>query len=223
MGTVIYLASVAPLADGALAARLMRRLLPERREKTARLRDAGARRLSLGVGLLLSRALADAGHGASPLCVSAQGKPCFPALPDFHFSLSHSGEMAMCAASDRPLGCDLERGQRYDPRIAARFFHPDEAAWLRALPEERQPDGFLRLWTLKESYMKATGLGFALPMDGFAVSAGEPPLLTRAADTRPWRLRAFREGAYFCALCAEDADGPCPVVRVDFEKLGESE
>jgi 4'-phosphopantetheinyl transferase len=39
---------------------------------------------------------------------------------------------------------------------------------LRALPAEEQHRGFLAHWTLKESYVKARGLGLALPLDQFS-------------------------------------------------------
>lgn len=218
--TTLYLASVRPLEDGALARRLTPLLPAGRREKAARFRDGAARRLSLGAGLLLALALKAEGLPVSDTRETALGKPWLPAQPDFHFSLSHSGEMALCAVSERELGCDIERLRRYDPAIARRFFHPEERAWLFSLPEAEQPDAFLRLWTLKESYLKATGQGLSLPLDAFAVSAGEPPALILAADARPWRLRSLREGDYRLALCAEDADGDVPLRRVDFAEVG---
>ena len=60
------------------------------------------------------------------------GKPFFPQGPGLHFSLTHSGEWWLCAFSDRPLGLDLQIHRSYaDPaRLARRFFHPREDAWL---------------------------------------------------------------------------------------------
>ena len=151
--------------------------------------------------------------------VAEYGKPYFPALPDFHFSLSHSGERVLCVVSPRPVGCDVEEPQRSHEKIAERFFHPSEKAWLRAQPEEERADAFLRLWTCKESFIKALGLGLNLPLDSFAVLPGDPIRLEQTADARPWRLRSFRDGGYVCALCAlEDAE-EAPVCRVDFSAL----
>ncbi len=214
MRTRIYLAACTPLADEARFARLEKTLPEARREKLSRLRAEGARRLSLGAGLLLVRALRDEGLRPADYRTDGYGKPCFPSLPDFHFSLSHSGEMAMCAVSSRPLGCDIEGPRAVREELAERFFHPLERAALAALPAPAREEAFFRLWTRKESYMKAVGLGFSLPLDSFALTPDGARALLADRQAEPWRFLSFREGAYFCALCAEDADGEIPVVRV---------
>ena len=61
MRTKLYLASVAKLRDEALFCGLLPTVAAARREKIARCRDAGQKRLLLGAGLLLNRALAAEG------------------------------------------------------------------------------------------------------------------------------------------------------------------
>lgn len=85
------------------------------------------------------------------------------------FSLAHtSGLVAVAVARDRAVGVDAEdSGRRVDRAVVARrFFAPFEAASLEALPtEELQRERFFALWTLKEAYLKARGLGLSLPLD----------------------------------------------------------
>ncbi len=219
MRTKLYLASTEALRDEARFARLLETVPDQRREKVLAFRLDSARRLSLGVGLLLNAALAAEGLKADEIRVTEYGKPFFPALQDFHFSLSHSGERVLCAVSGKPVGCDIEAPGRYDPKIARRFFHPSESAWLFSLPEEEQPAAFLRLWTCKESYVKALGLGLNQPLDSFAVRPGEPTGPVQTADERPWRLRDFMEGDYACALCGLAGVEDAPVQRVDFSEV----
>ena len=219
MRTKLYLASTETLMDGARFERLLETVPESRREKALALRIDSARRLSLGAGLLLKFALAAGGLEAGEIRVTEFGKPYLPALPDFHFSLSHSGERVLCAVSNKPVGCDVEAPGRYDPNIAKRFFHPAESAWLLALPAEEQPAAFLRLWTCKESFVKALGLGLQQALDSFAVSPGEPIGLTQTADERPWRLRGFTDGDYACALCGLEGVEDAPIERVDFSLL----
>ena len=215
MMTKLYFARTEALEDPGRFARLLAGLSGARREKAERVRGEGAKRLSLGAGLLLERALAAEGLSAGDYALTELGKPYIPSLPGFHFSLSHSGSAVLCAVSDRPLGCDLERPRRFDPALVRRFFHPEEAEYLFSLPEQARPEAFFRFWTLKESYMKARGLGFALPMNEFAVSPGDE-ISVSPADAVPWHFLSFREGEYLCALCAEDADDGVALTRVDF-------
>ena len=92
-----------------------------------------------------------------------------------HFSLSHAGSWALCAVSDRPAGCDVERLGRGDPRIPGRFFHPEERAALEAAGDPAKWDRlFGRIWTRKESYLKATGEGISAPLSGFSVLVDPP-------------------------------------------------
>ena len=217
MRTKLYLASTGALEDEARFARLLETVPAVRRKKVLAYRTAAARRLSLGAGLLLNAALAAEGLKAGEICVSEYGKPYFPGLPDFHFSLSHSGERVLCAVSPQPVGCDIEKPRGYDPHLAQRFFHPDESAWLLSLPAEEQPAAFFRLWTCKESFIKALGLGLSLPLDSFAVRLIEPIGLAQTADERPWRLRGFTDGDYACALCGLEGveDAPFTYVALD--------
>ena len=121
---------------------------------------------------------------ASPsVTVDEGGKPRLADRPDIHFSLSHSGSVAVCALSfpgkaeredayvisdspDAPaVGADVERID--DPadiprlrRLAERFFPPQEAERLRDVPDSLYPAAFAGTWTALESFVKRTGEGF---------------------------------------------------------------
>ena len=217
--TRLYLASADALKDTARFARLLKTVPDTRREKVLSYKNAEAARLSLAAGLLLEAALRDFGLEAGEMRTGEHGKPWLPALPGFHFSLSHSGAMAMCAVSSAPVGCDIERETENTQRIAGRFFHPAEKAWLLSLPEEERQAAFFRIWTGKESFMKATGLGFSLPLDAFAVLPGEEPALRQTVDPRPWRLWSYAAGEYACALCALEEPEDAPPRTVALEQL----
>ena len=205
--TRLVLASVAPLSDPALFARGLSQVSAQRREKIARFRAEGAGRLSLGAALLLNRVLAEAGlPPAGAFAFGPEGKPWLPDRPGLHFSLSHSGELVLCALSDAELGCDVETPRRVNAALVRRFFHPDEQRWLFSLPQGEQDAAFLRLWTLKESYVKAIGLGLSLPLDAFCVlPEGEGYALTQRTDPRPWQLGSFQTEDCVCSFCALEA------------------
>jgi 4'-phosphopantetheinyl transferase len=87
------------------------------------------------------------------------------------FNLSHTEGLVVClVARRREVGVDVENRMRSGELldVADRFFSPSEVAALRALPREEQLDRFFFYWTLKESYIKARGMGLAIPLSQFS-------------------------------------------------------
>ena len=72
-------------------------------------------------------------------------------------SVSARGELAALALSPHPVGVDIEPLDPGDIPWAA--FAREEAADLRVLPATERLAGSLRLWTLKEAFLKARGSG----------------------------------------------------------------
>lgn len=103
---------------------------------------------------------------------------------ELRFSLTHCRGLVACAvARGGPVGVDAEAlDRRLDvAAIADTVFTPAERAWLDAAPGGQRAEAFFALWTLKEAYVKARGLGLSLPLTAFSVRA-EPPGITPAAD-----------------------------------------
>lgn len=81
-----------------------------------------------------------------------------------HLSLSHSGDRLLLAWSPQPIGVDLEWAQRPLPAAAAlarRFYPPQEAARLLALPAAAQARALLESWVRKEAAIKWSRSGLA--------------------------------------------------------------
>jgi 4'-phosphopantetheinyl transferase len=57
-------------------------------------------------------------------------------------------------------------------KLCPRCFLPLEQAQLEALPDAEKRDRALSLWTLKESYIKARGMGLLIPLDKFSFVFG---------------------------------------------------
>ncbi|MBR4483004.1 MAG: hypothetical protein IKS58_03395, partial [Paludibacteraceae bacterium] len=94
-----------------------------RRRRIDSMKHESGKALSLGVGVLLHKALSEMGiEEPDEVSMNEFEKPFYKEHPEIHFSLSHSGTMAMCAISDRPIGCDVEHQRHRDFDIAKRFF-----------------------------------------------------------------------------------------------------
>jgi 4'-phosphopantetheinyl transferase len=87
------------------------------------------------------------------------------------------------------VSSDVESLGRPAPiEVAERFFAPAEVRALHSLPSDERTQRFFDYWTLKESYIKARGLGLAIPLDrfGFALEPSRRPRLEvdgRVADS----------------------------------------
>ena len=107
------------------------------------------------------------------------GKPFIihPSLSaPLYFNLSHTDELIVLAVSrENTLGVDVEYRQRKNTSlsIADSFFSKKECEDLFARPEAEQRDYFLSLWTLKEAYIKARGMGLSIPLNQFSFSFPE--------------------------------------------------
>lgn len=120
----------------------------------------------------------------------SHGKPfiSFPKIDiPLCFNLSNTAGLVACiVALDRELGIDVEELERAARAldVADRFFSPAEARALRALPEKDRPFRFSTYWTLKESYIKARGMGLAIPLDQFSFQLEEGRAPTIEIDPR---------------------------------------
>jgi 4'-phosphopantetheinyl transferase len=177
---------------------------PERRERFLARRWMARSLLAAATGkepgeLVLERRCERCGelHPANPL--PGEGER------EVWWSASSSGDLAAVAIAPSRVGLDLERrGERpRRERIAGRFFNPEEAREAAASPAR-----FLELWTLKEAYLKALGLGLpgglrsldcaglAPAEDGWSASDAHPGWRFRNLDLDPVLVTALAiEGA----------------------------
>jgi len=102
-----------------------------------------------------------------------QGKPEIdPALGTrLRFNMSHtSGLVAAAVCLDHDVGVDVEACDSSGAamEVVDRCLAPSEVARLNEVPVAERLATFLRYWTLKEAYLKATGTGLDRPLDSFA-------------------------------------------------------
>ena len=166
----VYLTDIHEMPDPLDAPALIRPLTEERRDRILRCRRAETRRLGCAAGLLLAAVLPAYGLNPASLLKGPQGRPLSPGTTDFN--LSHSGEGAILAVSDHPVGCDLERLRIPPASFARRFFSDEEQRWICGQSGMRQAEAFFRIWTARESYLKLTGEGLTVPLHAFSAVPG---------------------------------------------------
>lgn len=162
-----------------------------RRAAVDRLHSPVAQRASLGAELLLWRAANVLGLPKAPLVLDTNGKPHVKGDP-FFFNLSHSGSVAVCAVSDTEVGCDVEHPRDALLKVTERVCGNAEKAFLTSLPPHERLDAALRLWTLKESAVKACGKGLSVGMERFCFSlTNNGATLVTAPVDASWQFREF--------------------------------
>lgn len=135
-----------------------------------------------------------------------------PDASDLRFSLSHTDGLTLLGVTrGSAIGVDVERyGSTPLTRdMADHFFARSEAAWIRALSDKNWPMALLELWTLKEAFLKARGIGLAVSLDSFSfalkgkrIDAEFAPGLE--ARPRRWRFATFRlSPTHYAAVCSE--------------------
>jgi 4'-phosphopantetheinyl transferase len=99
------------------------------------------------------------------------GKPAAEEMP-FNFNLSHSGDIAMYAISQRVrIGIDVElvRPLGEMDSIAERVFTRREMRALATIGADEKAARFFQLWTRKESVLKGIGLGLGAALQAIDV------------------------------------------------------
>jgi 4'-phosphopantetheinyl transferase len=128
--------------------------------------------------------------------------------PVVHFNLSHSGDTALVAVSrSQQVGVDVEHVRPVPGLLPLvnRFFSERER---QAIFDDEEPvEAFFYHWTLKEAWLKASGLGLSGPLRDVEVwhdPAGRP-LMRRPAgpsDLVLWQLHSWRPAPDFVAALA---------------------
>lgn len=115
------------------------------------------------------------------------------------FNISHSGEYVLAAFSDKEVGADIERITDFDAREISHYFHPEEQAYIENSTDTK--GSFFKLWTRKEAYLKATGIGI---LEGLH---HENCLPDHLEDKGGWYLHSFSFlPAYQVSLCTHIPD-----------------
>ena len=202
--TRLYALNLQPLQKGGWR-KWLQVLPPERQARALGCRFDADRARVVGAGWLLRQALLDWGvpEEAQRFGTGPMGKPHLEGDGP-HFNLSHSGQWAVCAISDQPVGVDVEL-PHCSMDVARRHFSPEELEGVEALPPMAQRDVLNRLWTAKEAFVKALGTGITQELDSFLVRLSDQgAALEQSLSPIPFRLHEYVPDAHRICLCTPD-------------------
>ena len=148
---------------------------------------------------------------------NAYGKPRTAPACGLAFNLSNSPRLVVClVAREAAVGVDTEPFERAAEiaELAPEVFSPLELAEFKLLDGRARLERALSLWTLKESYIKARGMGLALPLDRFSFLFGggasarleiDPSL---GDDPRRWQFGLLDHAGHRIAYMIEGRKAP---------------
>jgi 4'-phosphopantetheinyl transferase len=148
---------------------------------------------------------------------NVHGRPAADPACGLLFNLSNSPGLVVCLISrGGEVGVDAEPYDRAEKvvEVAAEVFSPLELAQLQTLRSSERLDRAMSLWTLKEAYIKARGMGLALPLKKFSFLFGgadaprlelDPELDDEAGR---WRFCLLEHAGHRIALMAEQVTEP---------------
>lgn len=208
------------LKDPVLFERAMDLVGEARRSHVEKLRKNDSKNLSLAAGLLLRYAFFMVRNPKlyDQIQVSPGGKPFLP-NQEYYFSLSHSGQYAICCFSDSPVGCDIEKIREYLPRFTKKIFTADEEATYHSLLDVEKGMFFYQLWTCKESVTKWMGKGILHPFHFFSVMDGKKVKMSIPMEEINLYLKSYFFENYALSLCSERDEFPREIKRLTSEIL----
>jgi 4'-phosphopantetheinyl transferase len=219
-------------ADDGRAARALALLDADERARIGRFRRRADARRYLFAHALARTTLSQYAPDVPPerwrFRIGAHGRPeVADATAALRFNITHTAGLVACVVTHgRDVGVDVEH--LYPPRwgdeacleIAAAYFAPAEVAALAAAPPDQRRGLFFEIWTLKEAYAKARGLGLALPLASYSFDQRSPEVRIRCAldvdhDPDGWRFERSRPTPrHALAVAARCAPGEAMAVRI---------
>ena len=136
-------------------------ILPQiKKEEVIKIKHELTKKETVLAWALLRFALNKAGKSDfSALAYSEKGKPFFK-NENLFFNLSHSkGKFCVAISDFGEIGIDVQKRSKFSVNMIKRVFAENERRLSENLPDK---DAFFsRLWAIKESFLKNTGIGIA--------------------------------------------------------------
>lgn len=192
-------------------------LTEERIARIERFRHEGDKQRGFGAGLLLEYGLRLYGYTQRQISMERNeaGKYRILGIEGLCFNLSHSGDYVAAVFDESEVGIDIERQREAKLQVARRFFTEEEYRDIRQQnSRELQEKMFTRIWTRKESYVKAIGLGLKKDLRSFDTRSDE--LKEMGGDFPKYYFRTYEgKDSYTISVCAKTQNFPDKIEYID--------
>ncbi|MFP7288221.1 4'-phosphopantetheinyl transferase superfamily protein [Shouchella clausii] len=151
------------------------------------------------------------------------GKPYLENNPDFHFNISHSQNQIVCVAGTNRVGIDVQHMKPISKclNLSKKFFTHQEYCYLiNVVSYHKRIENFYEIWTLKESFIKAVGKGFHIPLNTFNVIHEDKLASFIYFEESNYYFKQYDTiETYKLSVCSASPDFASDVIHVKPEKL----
>ena len=179
--------------------KLSERITPLRRARMNAMMFEDDRLRCLGAGLLLTDIIFNGDINSVKVKTGIHGKPYIEGK--LNFNLSHSGDYVIMLVDNEPVGCDVQKmiKNRDFKSIMNYLFHSKEISYVEN--SNNETDAFYRVWCLRESVLKASGMGLNLENNGFYFTFGRKIRLNKFQQPEFCFFHEILHDDYRVALC----------------------
>lgn len=151
---------------------------------------------------------------------NCNGKPYLKNFKNFKYNISHSYEIITCVVGEHDIGVDVEYIRNTNLLVAKRFFTKEEYKYIQYFEFSKRIDIFFRIWTLKESFLKAIGTGLKLPLDSFNLIKDNNIIDKIIYKDVNYYFKEFLwRDIYRVTVCSNSLDLPNYIKEIDCNKL----
>ncbi len=172
------------------------RMDSEKKASVMKMQSEQKRKLRIAADMLCRKGISEfCGIPENEIIIerSPLGKPYAKGLP-VHFSISHSGNYAVCSVSDTEIGIDIEKIRTVHPRAHEKFCTENEARYING-----EENGFFKLWTLKEAYFKCIGTGLGADIKDVSFEIDKSKIV---CSEKGFEFSFFTvDENYICSVC----------------------
>lgn len=152
--------------------------------------------------------------------ITKYNKPYQETIKNFYFNISHSGGWVVCAFDRQPIGIDIEKIKIIDYTNIGKLFHTKEYETLMC--SSHPVNLFFKIWTQKESYIKANGKGLLIPLESFIVNCKDSNIFEIASKNskKIYYTKSYKfENSFIISLCKENKKFENKIKKLELNEL----
>ena len=142
------------------------------------------------------------------------GKPSLK-RKDIFYNISHSGKYVTCAISNKIVGIDIQKHiEKFEEIIS--FFSISEKEYLASIPFQKL---LIKIWTVKESYVKFLGRGLYKELDSFSLFLDKKKIIDEGRIVKDILYKNFSISEEYTMSVVASSDDSYEIRYVEVENL----